>query len=223
MIRCLQREFMHLNKTEIASLKKVPRLNIINSITGIKPGNVVGTKSKNGISNLAIISSVVHLSSNPALIGFIMRPSREYRRDTYNNILESACYTINHVHTSFIERAHYTSAKFDKDISEFDACGLTEEYIEDFFAPFVKESTIKMALTLREQIPIQSSNTTLIVGEIEHIFIPDEIIDSNGYLDLGKGNSVGISGLNSYYELSYKASFPYARVHQLPNDLKKNS
>ena len=51
----------------------------------------------------------------------------------------------------------------------------------------------------------------------------DEIIDSNGYLDLGKGNSVGISGLNSYYELSYKASFPYARVHQLPNDLKKNS
>ena len=187
---------MHLNKTEIAALKKVPRLNIINSITGIKPGNVVGTKSKDGISNLAIISSVVHLSSNPALIGFIMRPSREHRRDTYNNILESACYTINHVHTSFIERAHYTSAKFDKDISEFDACGLTEEYIEDFFAPFVKESTIKMALTLREQIPIQSSNTTLIVGEIEHIFIPDEIIDSNGYLDLGKGNSVGISVLN---------------------------
>ena len=57
---------MHLTKTEIASLKKVPRLNIINSITGIKPGNVVGTKSKDGISNLAIISSVVHLSSKPA-------------------------------------------------------------------------------------------------------------------------------------------------------------
>ena len=45
-------------------------LNLINSITGINPGNLVGTKSTNRKSNLAIASSVVLQLSNPGLLGF---------------------------------------------------------------------------------------------------------------------------------------------------------
>ena len=108
--------------------------------------------------------------------------------------------------------------KFDKDISEFEACGLTEHYRDDFFAPFVKECSIKIGLKLREYVPISSSKTTLIVGELQQVLLPDEIIDEKGYLNLEDGKSMGISGLNSYYELIYKESFPYARVNELPKD-----
>ena len=62
---------MHFTKKDIDSMNRVRRLKLINSITGVKPANLVGTKSKKGVSNLAIMSSVVHLSSDPALIGFI--------------------------------------------------------------------------------------------------------------------------------------------------------
>ena len=55
-------------------MDKISRLNLINSITGVKPSNLIGTKSKDGFSNLAIFSSVVHLGSKPPLIGFITRP-----------------------------------------------------------------------------------------------------------------------------------------------------
>ena len=33
----------HFSKQNILELEKVKRLNIINSITGIKPGNLIGT------------------------------------------------------------------------------------------------------------------------------------------------------------------------------------
>jgi flavin reductase (DIM6/NTAB) family NADH-FMN oxidoreductase RutF len=61
---------MYLNKEDILKAERIFRLNLINSITGVKPANLIGTQSKEGNSNLAIFSSVVHMGSNPALVGF---------------------------------------------------------------------------------------------------------------------------------------------------------
>ena len=88
---------MNLNKSEIENLDRKFRLNLINSITGIKPGNLIGTKSKNGQENVAIFSSVVHLGSNPAQLGFILRPQKSRETDTFKNIKETEFYTINHI------------------------------------------------------------------------------------------------------------------------------
>lgn len=207
---------MQLTKQEILNFDKKHRLNLINSITGIKPGNLIGTTSNNGQTNLAIISSVVHLSSNPALVGFAMRPRGEVKRDTYNNISENGFFTINHIPTSHIEQAHYTSAKFETEVSEFSRCEFSEEYIEDFQAPFVKESGIKIGLKLVEEIEIKSSNTIMIVGEVQHIVIPDNTMNELGYINLQTAHSIGIAGLNSYYQLKLMDSFPYARVNEVP-------
>ncbi len=203
---------MHLTKSDIENLERVKRLNIINSVTGIKPANLIGTVASGGQSNLAIFSSVVHLGSNPALIGFILRPRGEVPRHTYENLIATGCYTINHVHRDFIRQAHETSAKFDRSVSEFVQCGFTEEYIDGFDAPFVKESHLKLGLTFVEEIPIPANGTSLIIGQIQHIIIPDEVVAENGYIDLETLNDVGISGLNRYYGLERIGEFPYARV-----------
>ncbi|MFY0591166.1 flavin reductase family protein [Roseivirga sp.] len=208
---------MYLSKTDISNTERVKRLNIINSVSGIKPGNLIGTRSNSGQANLAIISSVVHLGSNPAYLGFIVRPSGEIRRHTQENISQNGLFTINHIQTDFIENAHYTSAKFDHNISEFEACGLTEETLNDFHAPYVKESGLKIGLKHVESVPIKSSSTTMIVGQIEHLYIPDQAINAHGYIDLSIVHSVGISGLNSYYKLEKMTDFPYARVSKVPS------
>jgi flavin reductase (DIM6/NTAB) family NADH-FMN oxidoreductase RutF len=111
---------MHLTKEQIQETARIKRLNLINSITGVKPANLIASISKDGDSNLAIFSSLVHLGSNPALLGFVLRPQHEVRRDTYDNILATGYYTINHIHPDFIANAHYTSAKFSKQDSEFE-------------------------------------------------------------------------------------------------------
>lgn len=212
---------MHLTKEDIQNTEKIKRLNIINSITGIKPANLIGTISNDGKTNLAIFSSVIHLGSNPALIGFILRPDRDAGQHTFDNIKENGVYTINHIHESFIEQAHYTSAKFGRDESEFDKCALTEEFIADHKAPFVKESTVKLGMKIVQTIPIELNGTVLIIGEVEHLIIPDAAMDDQGQIDLSKPNNVGISGLNTYYKLEKIAEFPYARPNALP-DFSKN-
>lgn len=207
---------MHLSKKEIKQTDRVKRLNLINSVSGIKPGNLIGSKSKDGSANLAIFSSVVHLGSDPALLGFILRPHYEIRRDTFENIKETGVYTINHIHHHFVKKAHYTSAKFDKSLSEFETVNLKEEYIEDFYAPFVAESKVKMGMKLVEMIPIPANDTMMIVGEIEHLILPDSIVKENGRVEIGSVGNVGIAGLNQYYQLKKLAEFPYARVSEVP-------
>ncbi len=208
---------MHYTKEGISDLERVKRLKLINALSGIKPANLIGTVSNQGKTNVAIFSSVIHLGSNPALMGFIMRPTSEVPRHTYENILENNQYTINHIHQSFAEKAHYTSAKLDRTISEFDACGLNEEYISDFKAPFVKESQLKIGLQFRQAIDIPLNDTQLIIGEIQHLIIPDNAIEENKDLDLSSMDTVGISGLNSYYSLKKIHEFPYARANEIPN------
>lgn len=208
---------MYFSKSDLEQSLKIRRLNIVNSVSGIKPANLIGTESNDGVANLAIFSSIVHMSSNPASLGFIVRPNTEVRRHTYENILENGCFTVNHIHSNFIKKAHYTSAKFDKQVSEFEACDLTKEYLFDFKAPFVKESNLKIALKHLESIPIKSASTILVVGEIEHIVIADHAIDERGYIDLGLLDSVGISGLNCYYELNKTTELPYARLNEVPD------
>ena len=207
---------MHLTKEDIFKTPRIKRLNLINSITGIKPANLIGTKSSEGITNLAIFSTVVHLGSHPALLGFFLRPHTEVRRDTYENILETKHYTFNHVHPQFVSKAHYTSAKFDSQDSEFEKCQLTEEYIDGFDAPFVKESHLKIGLKLEEVVPITINQCSLFIGSIEHITIDDTCLNENYEIDLQKLQSVGIGGLNRYYSLKGIDNLPYARVNELP-------
>ncbi len=203
---------MHITKQDIQQLEKIKRLNLINSITGIKPANLIGTQNTKGQSNLAIFSSIVHLGSTPPLIGMITRPVGEVPRHTYANILDTGLYTINHVPNHMTKEAHQTSAKYDDNISEFDTCGFTAEYIQGFDAPFVKEANIKIGMKYIQSIPIELNGTILCIGEIQHIILPENCFSDEGYIDLDKAKSTGISGLNSYYKLSFEDSYGYARA-----------
>lgn len=211
---------MIINKKELSEWDSKYKLKFINSISGYKPAHLIATKSKSGISNVGIFNSVVHIGSNPAQLGFIMRPLT-VERNTYNNIIETRCYTINHVHKSFLKQAHYTSVKLSREESEFKVCNLKEEYTDNFFAPFVQESTIKIGLKLIEDIKIESNGTHLIIGEIELIDIEKDYIEKDGQLDLEKAHDVCVTGLNQYSSVKKFVAHPYARKEELPNFYEK--
>ena len=205
----------HFSRKDIDNAERVFRLNLINSVSGFKSANLIGTIDEYGHHNLAIFSSVIHLGSNPPTLGFIMRPTT-VPRNTHSNIMATGKYTINHIHSRMIQNAHYTSAKFDKEISEFEVCNLTPEFLNDFRAPFVKESRIKMSMNFIEEIDIKHNNTKLIVGEIEDIYLEESLILDKGIVDLNKGDTVTISGLNKYHKAFELNEFPYARITELP-------
>jgi len=207
---------MQLKKEDINNLDRKYRLNLINSITGIKPANLIGTRSIAKQDNVAIFSSVVHLGSNPAHLGMVMRPQTNGLKDTYSNINETGFYTINHISNTFIKKAHYTSAKLKKEDSEFDVMKLNREFLDDFFAPFVKQSAVKIGMKHIENIELPNQ-CILIIGEVELISLPEEILNKEGQLNLEKYNAVGISGLNNYYDINHIESHPYVRINEMPD------
>jgi flavin reductase (DIM6/NTAB) family NADH-FMN oxidoreductase RutF len=189
------------------------RVNFVNSLNGFKSGNLIATQNAEGQPNLAIFSSVVHLGSNPPLLGYIQRPD-SVSRHTFENIQSTEKFTINAIHSEMISQAHQTSARYPAEVSEFSAVGLTPEYLPGFETPFVKESNLKMALKLKEIIPIPSNNTLLVIGEIEAVFFPEYALHSDGFVNHAELNSIAIGGLDAYFKTEKLARFSYAKPDQ---------
>ena len=201
---------MILTKEDILKFEKLYRASFVNSITGFKSASLIGTVSKKGTHNLAIFSSVIHVGANPPIIGFLMRPI-SVEIHTYTNIKETNYYTVNHINKEIFKQAHQTSASYEKEISEFEACGLTPEYTERIKAPYVKEAKVKIGLKFLEEQEIKSNGTIFIVGEFQEVIVPDDAVLTDGYVDVEKAGTISISGLDSYHETERIARLSYAR------------
>jgi len=195
---------------DIDQMHHLYRINLINSCSGYKSANLIGTKSEDGTSNVAVFSSVTHLGSNPGLLGFFLRPTT-VMRNTYHNLKTTGAYTINHIFEDILVDAHHTSAKYDESISEFNVTDLEEDYKDNFLAPFVKGSPIQIAMRYVEEYPIKANNTILVVGKIEKLYIPDDLLEKDGFINLAKGNVATINGLDGYSIPSLKMRQDYQR------------
>ena len=207
---------LHHTEATLKNLERFYRANLVNGLTGYKPAMLIGTKGLNGVENLALFTSVVHLGADPALIGFIQRPVGQ-SGDTFRNIEATGVYTINHVPVPFALQAHYTSARFGPEVSEFGACRLTPEYVQGFHAPFVKESRIRIGLELVEVMPIRHNDTKLVIGKILHVLLDPICLKENGSLDLNVVDDLCVSGLEDYHKTEHLHRFPYAKVEALPS------
>ncbi len=201
---------MILNESDLSNMEQRYRATLINSLAGIRPAVLIGTKSPEGITNLAIFNSLIHIGANPPLYGLIFRPDK-VRRDTLYNILNTGYYTINYVRGADLEKAHQTSARYDTGVSEFDKVGFTEYYAENFAAPFVSEAPVKIGMQLEERIDIKMNGTILIIGSIQQIQCSDDIINEDGFVALEKENVLAAGGLDAYYNVSFIKRMPYAR------------
>lgn len=200
----------HFVLKKLESLSKVYRLNLINSVTGYKSAHLIGTVSPSGNHNLAIFSSIIHLGSNPALVGFILRP-KTVPRHSHLNMKSTGIFTLNAISKSQIKDAHHTSAKYPDSVSEFDQTDLEPEIKQGFKAPFVKGSKIQIGCNYVNEYLIKENNTILVVGKIEHLFIEDHLLGEDGWVQLDKGNIVTINGLDGYAIPNLIKRFEYAK------------
>ena len=194
------------------------RAALINSLSGFKSANLIGTADAEGHCNLAIMSSVVHLGSHPPLMALIIRPGGN-ERHTLANILNSGQYSINHISEAMIEQAHQTAARYPGDVSEFEATGLTQHWWPEFDAPLVAEAPVKLAMELREHKLMEINDTHLVIGEIISAELPKQSLRDSGGLDLGTSGTVALEGLDGYYRPSLLKRMAYAKPDLPPRTL----
>ena len=202
---------VHYNQEKLEGLNNIFKINLINSCSGYKPANLIGSVSSDGDENVAVFSSVVHIGSKPPLLGFFVRPSGEVPRNTYKNIKETKRFTINHIFEEIIDDAHHTSAKYDEKISEFNVTNLSADYKKNINPPFVKNSPVQLLMEFVQEYDIKENNTTLIVGKIIEIFLNENIIENDGYINLAKGKIATVTGLDGYSVPELKTRQGYQR------------
>ncbi len=213
-----------MNHFNLDDLNKMPsryRANLINSCTGYKSCNLLATKGKNGSTNVAIFNSIIHIGSNPPMLGFVLRPTT-VPRNTYKNLKDTGFFTVNQVHQSIIKDAHHTASRYDEHISEFDKTELEEEYLNDFYAPYVQNSPIQLGCKYVNEYLIKENDTILIIGAIENIHLDKSIMHDDGWVQLDKAKTVSCIGLDGYALPTLIDRFQYAKPEQETKSLLNN-
>ena len=213
---------MQFDKNAIENLESRYRAALINSVSGFKPANLIGTANPQGETNLAVMSSVVHLGSHPPLLAMVVRPGGD-ERHTLANLLASGEYTINHINSDIYRQAHQTAARYPAKVSEFNATGLHEQWLEGFSAPFVAQAEVKMAMQLRQHMPLEINGTHLVIGEIIHLELPDNAVRRDGSLNLPAAGTVALSGLDEYLTAAALARLSYAKPDQPLREISEES
>ncbi len=214
-----------MNKIEISAkdankYDKRVWIKMVNGLSGFKSVNLIGTNSLAAGENLCVISSLFHLGATPPLMGFVLRPhGPESPRHTFLNLQDNPLFTINHVNEALYEKAHQTSARYEQGVSEFESCNLESEYKKGFSAPFVKSAQLQLAMRMLEVKNVEQNGTHIIIAQIEKIYLPEQVIRPDGYIDLSKIQGVCLSGLDGYYRPSLINRLSYAKTNKFPQPL----
>ena len=209
---------MGVDQADIQAMSSRRRAAFVNSLSGYKSANLIGTVNKAGSTNLAIMSSVVHLGSSPPLLALVIRPGGE-ERHTLDNIISTGFYSVNHVTAAIVEPAHQTAARYDRNTCEFSATGLTPLWRDGFHAPLVAEAGIKLGLSLREHQVLAINGTHLVIGEVVLAEIPQDSVLDNGAIDLESAGTVALSGLDTYHKPTAFKRMAYAKPDLPPRAL----
>lgn len=205
----------HVSAKDILGMEKTYRRNLIHCCTGYKSANLVATQSSEGKPYVAVINSIFHMGSNPPMLGFILRP-QTIPKKIYKNILETGYFTVNHIHKDMIEQAHQMADNINSENSGFTPTGFEKELLEEFPAPYVKQSALKLGCKYLEKYHIKENNTEIFVAGIEHIYYEAGIQMPDGWLrldDAGPG-TVTLNGLDGYSLPSLLDRFRYAKPGQ---------
>lgn len=209
-----------VTRAAIDEMDKRVRTRFVNSLSGFKGANLLGTRSSAGTSNLALISSVFHVGANPPLLGMLIRP-HTVPRHSLENLLETGVYTLNAVSAPMRQAAHQSSARYAREQSEFDACGLTalDSSVRSgagdapgIAAPYVGGSPLQIGLRLVEHHTLDCNATVLVVGEVQEVRLAADARRDDGWLDLEALDVLAISGLDAYHTTSLIERLPYARA-----------
>ena len=203
-----------LDREGIVALPQRHRARLVNSLSGFKSANLVGTADGEGRTACCIVSSVVHLGSNPALLGVVFRPPGSDSHN-YHNLSLSKAFTISHVTSAFHGAAHQTSARYPVEVSEFEAVGLTPHWHgqgeAQFPAPAVAESPVRIGLTVQDDLPLPNG-CRFVIGAIQWVDFEEELQAEDGFLDLASAGIIALGGLDAYHTAERVARLSYAKA-----------
>ncbi|MHA7274651.1 flavin reductase family protein [Arthrobacter sp. TMT4-20] len=131
----------------------------------------VSSRSAAGEDNLAPHSFFTIASVDPPMVAF----TSVGRKDTLRNIEETGEFVVNLAPEQLFEQINATATNFDREVSEFDAAGLTREPSHTVTPPRLRESPVALECKLHLVQPI--GDCFVVFGEVTHAAISEDVLD----------------------------------------------
>ena len=80
-----------------------------------------------------------------------------------------------------------------------------------------EKEAIKAVAIKKSEYIIKANNTIQLISEIKDLYIKDDIIEQDGFINLSKANIVAINGLDGYALPSLKERIDYQRPKKINN------
>jgi flavin reductase (DIM6/NTAB) family NADH-FMN oxidoreductase RutF len=200
-----------------------------------RPIAFASTVDKNGIVNLSPFSFYNAFGVNPTTL--IFSPSRRGRdnttKHTLENLKEVPEVVLNAVTYDIVQQMSLSSTEYPAEVDEFVKSGLTPIESLKIKPPRVKESPLHFECIVREIIETggQAGSANLVVCEIVHIHVDENILDDQGLIDTNKIQLVGRMGGSGYVKAFGDALFDVPKplttlgigVDALPEGVRNSS
>lgn len=171
----------------------------------------VSTMSATGVTNLAPFSFFTGVGSRPPSVLFCPANRRDGGpKDTLKNILETREFVINVVPYRLAEAMNLSSAELPSEESEFELTGLQVSESVVVKAPGVSLSPIRMECRLLQHLALDDGpgGANIVLGEIVHLHLDDNVLDSTGYADPLLLDLVGRLGGAAYCRTTEQFELP---------------
>lgn len=199
-----------------------------------RPIAFASTIDNEGNVNLSPFSFFNVFGSNPPTL--IFSPARRGRDNTtkhsYQNVKEVAEVVINIANYPMVEQMSLASTEYDKGVNEFMKAGFTEAKSIKVKPPRVSESPVAFECKVNQVIETGEDGGAgnLVICEVVHIHLNEEILDENGKIDPFKLDPIGRLGGN-WYSRSKNALFEVKKplqklgigVDALPEEIKNSN
>lgn len=171
----------------------------------------VSTVSATGVTNLAPFSFFTGVGSRPPSVLFCPANRRDGGpKDTLKNILTTQEFVINVVPYRLAEAMNLSSAELPSEESEFELTGLQVSASVVVKAPGVSSSPIRMECRLLQHLALDDGpgGANIVLGEIVHLHLDDNVLDSTGYADPMLLDLIGRLGGAAYCRTTEQFELP---------------
>lgn len=160
------------------------RYQLLTSLVVPRPIGWVSSWSAPGVRNLAPFSYFAALAASPMLVGLSVGQRRGGPKDTLLNIRERGAFCVNVVSESLLEAMNATSAEVGREEDEFDLAHLTSGVSDRVDAPYVLEAPAVLECRMTQEVALDGSPNTLIIGRVVGVLVRPDIPMMEGTLSV---------------------------------------
>ncbi|NDW35207.1 flavin reductase family protein [Salipiger sp. PrR007] len=159
------------------------------SCTVPRPIGWLSSRSAAGVENIAPYSQWQNLTFDPPMVMFAANRYPDGRRkDTVVNTEETGWFVWNMATYALREAVNISAMALPSDESEFDRIDVTRVYSDNGAVPMVKESPCKFECRYLSTHTMRGNSghgtVDIVFAQVETIHIDDEVIQSDGQLDI---------------------------------------